>query len=56
MIDDSDNRIDDESVIARLFELVRDGQIDNQEFALLDAVVQARLRQTYACNPEPTTL
>lgn len=45
----SDNGIgiSDESAIARMFELARDGAIDNQEFALLDAVIHARLRETY---------
>lgn len=39
--------ISDEGAIARMYELARDGAIDNQEFALLDAVIHARLRETY---------
>jgi hypothetical protein len=39
--------ISNEHAIQRMFELVRDGQTDGSEYALLDAVIQARLRQTY---------
>lgn len=39
--------ISDDQAINRMFELTRNGEIDNSEYALLDAVIQARLRQAY---------
>lgn len=33
--------------VARLFELSRSGELDNLEFAQLDALIYERLQQTY---------
>ncbi len=39
--------ISNDHAVQRMFELVREGCTDSGEYALLDAVIQARLRQTY---------
>lgn len=39
--------ISDDQAISRMFDLVQNGQVDNSEFALLDAVIQSRLRKAY---------
>ena len=39
--------ISDDYAVHRMFELVHGGQTDNSEYALLDALIQARLRQAY---------
>lgn len=39
--------ISSEHAIQRMFELVSEGRTDSSEYALLDAVIQSRLRQTY---------
>jgi hypothetical protein len=33
--------------VTRLFELARSGDVDNVEFSQLDALIYARLQQTY---------
>lgn len=43
----ADNALSDDMAISRMFDLVQNGQTDNSEFALLDAVIQARLRRAY---------
>lgn len=43
----SEAGISDQYAIDRMFELSRSGEFDHREFALLDAVIQSRLRQTY---------
>lgn len=39
--------ISNDHAVQRMFELVSEGRTDSSEYALLDAVIQARLRQTY---------
>lgn len=41
------NLVSNDHVVQRMFELVCEGQTESSEYALLDAVIQARLRQTY---------
>lgn len=36
--------------VTRLFELARNGDVDNCEFAQLDSLVYERLRQAYTVN------
>lgn len=43
----SEAGISDQYAIDRMFELARAGEIDHREFALLDAVIQSRLREAY---------
>ena len=39
--------------VTRLFELSRNGDVDNLEFSQLDALIYERLEQTYcAANPD----
>lgn len=40
----------DDYVVNRMFELVQQGQTDCNEFALLDALIQARLREAYPAD------
>jgi hypothetical protein len=39
--------VSDDVVVARLYDLARQGDTANREFELLDYVVQKRLQQTY---------
>ncbi len=39
--------ISDDYAVHRMFELVQCGQTDGSEYALLDALIQSRLRQAY---------
>lgn len=39
--------ISNDHAVQRMFELVSEGRTDSSEYALLDAVIQSRLRQTY---------
>lgn len=41
------SNVSDDVVVARLFDLARQGDTANREFQLLDYVVQKRLQQTY---------
>lgn len=41
------NAIPDDYAVNRMFELVQCGQTDSSEYALLDALIQSRLRQAY---------
>lgn len=39
--------VSDDVVVARMFDLSRQGETDTREFQLLDYVIQKRLSQTY---------
>lgn len=39
--------VSDDVVVARLYDLAREGDTANREFQLLDYVIQKRLQQTY---------
>ena len=41
------NNVSDDVVVARLYDLARQGDTTNREYQLLDYVVQKRLEQTY---------
>ena len=41
------SNVSDDLVVARLFDLARQGETSSREFQLLDYVVQKRLGQTY---------
>ncbi len=41
------NNVSDDVVVARLYDLARQGDTANREYQLLDYVVQKRLQQTY---------
>ena len=51
MFENTDNGettgITNDQAIHRMFQLVSEGLTESSEYALLDAVIQARLRQTY---------
>lgn len=41
------SNVSDDVVVARLYDLARQGDTTNREFQLLDFVIQKRLQQTY---------
>lgn len=41
------NNVSNDVVVARLYDLAREGDTTNREYQLLDYVVQKRLEQTY---------
>ncbi len=41
------NNVSDDVVVARLYDLAREGDTTNREYQLLDYVIQKRLQQTY---------
>lgn len=46
-LDTPANNVSDDVVVARLYDLARQGDTTNREYQLLDYVVQKRLEQTY---------
>lgn len=46
-LDTPANNVSDDVVVARLYDLAREGDTTNREYQLLDYVVQKRLEQTY---------
>ncbi len=46
-LDPPGNNVSDDVVVARLYDLARQGDTTNREYQLLDYVVQKRLEQTY---------
>ncbi len=41
------NNVSDDVVVARIYDLAREGDTMNREYQLLDYVIQKRLQQTY---------
>ena len=41
------NNVSDDVVVARIYDLSREGDTTNREYQLLDYVIQKRLQQTY---------
>lgn len=39
--------VSDDTVVARVYDLARQGETSSREFQLLDVVIQKRLAQTY---------
>lgn len=48
--------ISDDHAVNRMFELVQLGQTDSNEYALLDAVIQSRLRQAYPVEEQDASI
>lgn len=46
-LDAPSNNVSDDVVVARLYDLAREGDTTNREYQLLDYVIQKRLQQTY---------
>jgi len=46
-LDTPANNVSDDVVVARLYDLAREGDTTNREYQLLDYVIQKRLQQTY---------
>ena len=46
-LDTPANNVSDDVVVARLYDLARQGDTANREYELLDYVIQKRLQQTY---------
>ena len=44
---DAPANVSDDVVVARLYDLAREGDTTNREYQLLDYVIQKRLQQTY---------
>ena len=46
-LDTPASNVSDDVVVARLYDLAREGDPTNREYQLLDYVIQKRLQQTY---------
>ncbi len=46
-LDTPASNVSDDVVVARLYDLAREGDTTNREYQLLDYVIQKRLQQTY---------
>jgi hypothetical protein len=42
--------VSDDHIVARLYDLARQGDTATREYQLLDHVIQKRLLQTYGCD------
>lgn len=47
--------VSDDHIVARLYDLARQGDTATREYQLLDHVIQKRLLQTYGCDGSRST-